>query len=49
MVGAMAYPVPTYISLGTLIDGTLRGYAIVRRAVELADVDVRPSTRDALL
>jgi DNA-binding PadR family transcriptional regulator len=35
---------PSYIALATLIDGPLHGYAIVRRAVELSDGDVRPST-----
>ena len=35
---------PSYFALATLIDGPLHGYAIVRRAVELSDGEVRPST-----
>jgi len=35
---------PSYIALATLLDGPLHGYAIVRRAVELSDGEVRPST-----
>ena len=35
---------PSYFALATLIDGPLHGYAIVRRAAELSDGDVRLST-----
>ena len=35
---------PSYIALATLLDGPLHGYAIVRRAAELSDGDVRLST-----
>ena len=35
---------PSYIALATLLDGPLHGYAIVRRAAELSDGQVRPST-----
>jgi DNA-binding PadR family transcriptional regulator len=43
-VGVMEFRMPSYIALATLIDGPLHGYAIVRRAAELSDGDVRPST-----
>jgi PadR family transcriptional regulator PadR len=35
---------PSYFALAALIDGPLHGYAIVRRAAELSDGDVRLST-----
>ena len=35
---------PSYIALAALLDGPLHGYAIVRRAAELSDGDVRLST-----
>jgi DNA-binding PadR family transcriptional regulator len=35
---------PSYFALATLIDGPLHGYAIVRRAAELSDGQVRLST-----
>ncbi len=35
---------PSYIALATLIDGPLHGYAIVQRAAELSNGEVRPST-----
>ena len=35
---------PSYMTLATLLDGPLHGYAIVRRAAELSDGEVRPST-----
>lgn len=35
---------PSYFALATLIDGPLHGYAIVQRAAELSDGDVRLST-----
>ena len=35
---------PSYIALATLLDGPLHGYAIVRRAAELSDGQVRLST-----
>lgn len=35
---------PSYIVLAALLDGPLHGYAIVRRAAELSDGEVRPST-----
>jgi PadR family transcriptional regulator, regulatory protein PadR len=40
----MEFRMPSYITLATLLDGPLHGYAIVRRAAELSDGDVRPST-----
>ena len=35
---------PSYLALATLLDGPLHGYAIMRRAAELSDGAVRPST-----
>lgn len=35
---------PSYFALATLLDGPLHGYAIMRRAGELSDGDVRLST-----
>jgi PadR family transcriptional regulator len=35
---------PSYFALASLIDGPLHGYAIVRRAEQLSDGDVRLST-----
>src|SRR3954468_1673712 len=35
---------PSYFALATLVDGPLHGYAIVRRAAELSDGQVRLST-----
>ena len=35
---------PSYFALAALLDGPLHGYAIVRRAAELSDGDVRLST-----
>jgi DNA-binding PadR family transcriptional regulator len=35
---------PSYFALAALIDGPLHGYAIVRRAAELSDGEVRLST-----
>jgi DNA-binding PadR family transcriptional regulator len=35
---------PSYFALATLIDGPLHGYAIMRRAAELSDGEVRLST-----
>ena len=35
---------PSYFALATLVDGPLHGYAIVRRAAELSDDQVRLST-----
>jgi PadR family transcriptional regulator, regulatory protein PadR len=35
---------PSYFALAALIDGPLHGYAIVRRAAELSDGTVSPST-----
>src|SRR5262245_27552116 len=40
----MEFRMPSYIALATLLDGPLHGYAIVQRAVELSDGEVRPST-----
>jgi PadR family transcriptional regulator, regulatory protein PadR len=40
----MEFRMPSYIALAALLDGPLHGYAIVRRAVELSDGEVRPST-----
>jgi DNA-binding PadR family transcriptional regulator len=40
----MELRMPSYIALATLLDGPLHGYAIVRRAAELSDGEVRPST-----
>jgi PadR family transcriptional regulator len=44
MVADMELRRPSYFALATLIDGPLHGYAIVRRAAELSDGDVRLST-----
>ena len=44
MVPGMELRRPSYFALATLIDGPLHGYAIVRRAAELSDGDVRLST-----
>ena len=35
---------PSYFALAALVDGPLHGYAIVRRAAELSDGQVRLST-----
>ena len=35
---------PSYFALATLVDGPLHGYAIVQRAAELSDGQVRLST-----
>src|SRR3954452_3325356 len=40
----MEFRPPSYFALVTLIDGPLHGYAIVRRAAELSDGQVRLST-----
>lgn len=40
----MEFRTPSYFALATLIDGPLHGYAIVRRAAELSDGEVRLST-----
>jgi PadR family transcriptional regulator, regulatory protein PadR len=40
----MEFRMPSYFALATLIDGPLHGYAIVRRATELSDGQVRLST-----
>ncbi|WP_196807465.1 PadR family transcriptional regulator [Candidatus Solirubrobacter pratensis] len=40
----MEFRMPSYIALATLIDGPLHGYAIVQRAAELSNGEVRPST-----
>jgi DNA-binding PadR family transcriptional regulator len=44
MVDEMEFRKPSYFALATLIDGPLHGYAIVRRAAELSDGEVRLST-----
>jgi PadR family transcriptional regulator, regulatory protein PadR len=44
MVAVMEFRMPSYIALATLIDGPLHGYAIVQRAAELSNGEVRPST-----
>jgi PadR family transcriptional regulator, regulatory protein PadR len=44
MLVAMEFRPPSYFALATLIDGPLHGYAIVRRAAELSDGQVRLST-----
>ena len=41
-LGAMEFRMPSYIVLATLLDGPLHGYAIVRRAAELSDGEIRP-------
>jgi DNA-binding PadR family transcriptional regulator len=38
------FRMPSYFALATLIDEPLHGYAIVRRAAELSDGEVRLST-----
>ena len=40
----MEFRRPSYFALAALIDGPLHGYAIVRRASELSDGEVRLST-----
>ena len=40
----MELRLPSYFALAALLDGPLHGYAIVRRAGELSDGDVRLST-----
>ena len=40
----MEFRTPSYFALATLVDGPLHGYAIVRRAAELSDGEVRLST-----
>jgi PadR family transcriptional regulator PadR len=40
----MRFRMPSYIALAALLDGPLHGYAIMRRAAELSDGDVRLST-----
>jgi DNA-binding PadR family transcriptional regulator len=40
----MEFRTPSYFALATLIDGPLHGYAIVRRAAELSEGEVRLST-----
>jgi DNA-binding PadR family transcriptional regulator len=40
----MEFRMPSYLTLATLLDGPLHGYAIMRRAAELSDGAVRPST-----
>jgi PadR family transcriptional regulator len=40
----MEFRTPSYFALASLIDGPLHGYAIVRRAAELSDGQVRLST-----
>lgn len=40
----MEFRPPSYFALAALIDGPLHGYAIVRRAAELSDGQVRLST-----
>jgi PadR family transcriptional regulator PadR len=40
----MEFRTPSYFALATLIDGPLHGYAIVQRATELSDGQVRLST-----
>jgi PadR family transcriptional regulator, regulatory protein PadR len=40
----MEFRPPSYFALATLIDAPLHGYAIVRRAAELSDGQVRLST-----
>jgi PadR family transcriptional regulator, regulatory protein PadR len=44
MVADMKFRMPSYFALATLVDGPLHGYAIVRRAAELSDGEVRLST-----
>jgi PadR family transcriptional regulator PadR len=40
----MEFRMPSYFALATLVDGPLHGYAIVQRAGELSDGQVRLST-----
>jgi PadR family transcriptional regulator PadR len=40
----MEFRMPSYIALATLLERPLHGYAIIRRASELSDGDVRLST-----
>ena len=40
----MEFRPPSYFALAALIDGPLHGYAIVKRAAELSDGQVRLST-----
>lgn len=40
----MEFRPPSYYALAALIDGPLHGYAIIKRAAELSDGDVRLST-----
>jgi len=40
----MEFRLPSYFALATLLDGPLHGYAIVQRAAELSDGQVRLST-----
>ena len=40
----MEFRLPSYFALASLVDGPLHGYAIVRRAAELSDGQVRLST-----
>ena len=42
--GLVEFRTPSYFALASLIDGPLHGYAMVRRAAELSDGDVRLST-----
>jgi PadR family transcriptional regulator PadR len=44
MVVDMEFRTPSYFALASLVDGPLHGYAIVRRAAELSDGEVRLST-----
>ena len=37
----MEFRTPSYFALATLVDGPLHGYAIVRRATELSDGQLR--------
>jgi PadR family transcriptional regulator, regulatory protein PadR len=40
----MELRMPSYFALATLIDGPLHGYAIMQRAAEISDGEVRLST-----
>jgi DNA-binding PadR family transcriptional regulator len=44
MLGGMELRRPSYFALAALLDGPLHGYAIMRRAAELSDGEVRLST-----
>ena len=44
MVAPWNSALPSYFALATLVDGPLHGYAIVQRAAELSDGQVRLST-----